>query len=89
MTKQDLIMQLHEKTGVQKSKVEAILEELTGTITEELKTNGKFYLSGLGSFTVHKRTNLRNPKTNEVIEGKTTKYISFKQGSAVKSELNK
>ena len=46
MTKQDLIMQLHEKTGVQKSKVEAILEELTGTITEELKTNGKFYLSG-------------------------------------------
>lgn len=51
MTKSQFVAHLAEKSELSKKQVDALLSEMVDTITEQLKTNGKFVIPGLARIT--------------------------------------
>ena len=79
MNKAELIAQIAKKSSITKIDAERFLNALMAIIKKELVTNGKFKLSGLGSFTVKKRASRtgRNPQTGLAIKIPTRKVVKF------------
>ena len=55
MTKADIVKNISDKTGMDKSDVQMIAEKLMNEIKNSLKKNENVYLRGFGSFIVKKR----------------------------------
>jgi DNA-binding protein HU-beta len=55
MTKADIVKNISDKTGMDKSDVQMIAEKLMNEIRNSLKNNENVYLRGFGSFIVKKR----------------------------------
>ena len=55
MTKADIVKNISDKTGMDKSDVQMIAEKLMNEIKNSLKSNENVYLRGFGSFIVKKR----------------------------------
>jgi len=55
MTKADIVKNISDKTGMDKSDVQMIAEKLMNEIKNSLKNNENVYLRGFGSFIVKKR----------------------------------
>jgi len=55
MTKADIVKNISDKTGMDKSDVQMITEKLMGEIKSSLKNNENVYLRGFGSFIIKKR----------------------------------
>ena len=55
MTKADIVKNISDKTGMDKSDVQMIAEKLMDEIRNSLKNNENVYLRGFGSFIVKKR----------------------------------
>ena len=68
MKKEKLIETIVTQSGVDKKHVNAVLKAFTQITANELKEEGKFQVSGLGSFKVCTRKSCINPKTKEKIE---------------------
>lgn len=90
MNKQELIDAIAEKTGETKKAVGAIIESLTETITDTLKSGGEVELRGIGKFAVADRAAKvgRNPKTGEEVTIQARKAPAFKASSTLKAALN-
>ncbi len=89
MTKAELITAIANDAGITKVAATKALESYMGTVTKELKKNGKFGLVGFGSFSVVKRKARmgRNPQTGEEIKIKARKVIKFKPGMALTEKV--
>ena len=55
MTKADIVKNISDKTGMDKSDVQMIAEKLMNEIKKSLENNENVYLRGFGSFIVKKR----------------------------------
>jgi DNA-binding protein HU-beta len=55
MTKADIVKNISDKTGMDKSDVQMITEKLMSEIKSSLKNNENVYLRGFGSFIIKKR----------------------------------
>jgi DNA-binding protein HU-beta len=55
MTKADLVKNISDKTGMDKSDVQMIAEKFMNEVKNSLKNNENVYLRGFGSFIVKKR----------------------------------
>ena len=89
MTKAELITAIANDAGITKVTATKALESYVGTLTKELKKNGRFGLVGFGSFSVVKRKARkgRNPQTGEEIKIKAKKVIKFKPGMALTEKI--
>ena len=55
MTKADLVKNISDKTGMDKSDVQMIAEKFMNEVKNSLKNNENVYIRGFGSFIVKKR----------------------------------
>ena len=55
MTKADIVKNISDKTGMDKSDVQMIAEKLMDEVKSSLKNNENVYLRGFGSFIIKKR----------------------------------
>jgi DNA-binding protein HU-beta len=89
--KSEMIDAIAEKTGVSKVQAKAGMEMLVEFIKAGLRKEGRFGVSGLGTFSVGKRAARvgRNPATGEKLKIKATKTARFKAAPDLKEAANK
>ncbi|MCH8554584.1 MAG: integration host factor subunit beta [Schleiferiaceae bacterium] len=68
MTKADIVNKISDKTGMEKSEVQTIVENFMGVVKESLESGDNVYLRGFGSFILKKRAE----KTGRNISKNTT-----------------
>ena len=90
LTKADLVDQMAEKTGMDKSSSKAALDALLDTVTASLKKGDKVQLTGFGTFEVRHRKAREGvkPGTSEKIHIKASNAPAFKAGKALKDAVN-
>jgi DNA-binding protein HU-beta len=86
-----MIEAIAEKTGVSKVQAKAGMELMVDFIKAGLRKDGRFAVSGLGTFSVGKRAARigRNPLTGEKLKIKATKTAKFKASPDLKEAANK
>lgn len=91
MNKTQLVDAIVAKTGLKKKDAEMVLAAAIESVTEALAAGDKVQLSGFGSFDVKTRTARtgRNPKTQETITIKASKYPAFSASKTLKDAVNK
>ena len=91
MNKTQLVDAIVAKTGLKKKDAEMVLAATIESVTEALAAGDKVQLSGFGSFDVKTRTARpgRNPKTQETITIKASKYPAFSASKTLKDAVNK
>ncbi len=90
MNKAELAGVISNKCGVTKKQAEDMLDCLTSTIIDTIKTGGEVTLTGFGTFSARIRkgregVNPQNPA--EKIEIPPTKVVKFKAGKTLKDSL--
>jgi DNA-binding protein HU-beta len=71
MTKADVVTRITDKTGMEKSDVQAVVESFMKEVRNSLETGDNVYLRGFGSFIIKKRAE----KTGRNISKNTTIII--------------
>jgi len=71
MTKAEIVVNISEKTGIEKADVLAVVESFMSEVKGSLESNNNVYLRGFGSFIVKKRAE----KTGRNITKNTTIII--------------
>lgn len=71
MTKADIVNRITDKTGMEKSDVQAVVESFMKEVRNSLETGENVYLRGFGSFIIKKRAE----KTGRNISKNTTIII--------------
>lgn len=91
MNKTQLVDAIVAKTGLKKKDAEAALVAAIESVTEALTAGDKVQISGFGSFDVKTRAERsgRNPKTQETIRIKASKYPAFSASKTLKDAVNK
>lgn len=91
MNKTQLVDAIVAKTGLKKKDAESALVAAIESVTEALAAGDKVQISGFGSFDVKTRTERtgRNPKTQETITIKASKYPAFSASKTLKDAVNK
>ena len=84
-----LAMQLAEKHELSKKQANAIMDDLAGLITKQLKKGARIRLNGLGILVVRKRPARmgRNPATGEAIKIKASKKVAFRVAKELKESI--
>lgn len=90
MTKQDLVAQVAQMTGVTKKDAGAVLQAVIDVVTKSLKKGDSVTLTGFGTFRVSKRgarkgVNPRNP--SQKISIPAMKLPAFKAGKTLKEAV--
>lgn len=90
MTKDDLVLLIHERTGFSKVESAEILEEILDLLKERLADGDHVKLSGFGKFQVsQKRARKgRNPITGKEIEISARRVLTFKPSQKLRKALN-
>ena len=71
MTKADIVTKITDRTGMEKSDVQAVVESFMKEVRNSLETGENVYLRGFGSFIIKKRAE----KTGRNISKNTTIII--------------
>lgn len=89
MTKADLIRKISEKTDLNKADSERVLNACLEGIEEFLINEGKFTLTGFGTFSVENRKERkgRNPQTGQEITIPASKAVKFRPGKYLKKTV--
>jgi DNA-binding protein HU-beta len=92
MNKPELINKLAEKSGLEKSVAEKIVDAFESTVIEELKAGHEVALTGFGTFSARHRAarmgvNPRNP--SERIQMPAVTVPKFKAGKTLKDALKR
>lgn len=90
MKKDDLVTKLHEKSGVDKKDVDAVLKALPDVVVEALKEKDTVQIMGLGTFRANERAARegKNPQTGEKMQIAASVSIGFKTSAPAKRALN-
>ena len=80
MTKADIVKNISDQTGLDKTDVQMIAEKFMDEIKSSLQNNNNVYLRGFGSFIVKKRAEktARNIKKNTTIKIPAHNIPAFK-----------
>lgn len=91
LKKSELIEDLAAKAEVTKPQAKIMLERLIELMHGSLKKDGRFPLSGVGTFTVSKRAARvgRNPSTGESVKIKASKVVRFRAAPDLKATAQK
>jgi DNA-binding protein HU-beta len=83
MNRQELIEQIAEATGENKTATELFLDAFINTVQTTVAANGKVMLVGFGSFTLKKiqARVRRNPASGELIRTEASNRPKFTPGS--------
>jgi DNA-binding protein HU-beta len=89
VTMRHLAVQLAEKHGLTNKASNALMEDLVGLITKQLKKGARIRLTGLGILQVRKRAARmgRNPATGEAIKIKASKKVAFRAAKELKQSI--
>jgi len=89
VSSRQLAMQLAEKHELSKKQANAIMDDLVGLITKQLKKGTRIRLNGLGILQVRKRPARmgRNPATGEAIHIKASKKVAFRAAKELKEAV--
>ena len=90
MTKDDLVLLIHEKTGFSKVESAEILEEVLNILKDRLADGRHVKLSGFGKFQVNRKNARkgRNPITGEEITISARRVLTFKPSQKLRKALN-
>ncbi|MDO5768821.1 MAG: HU family DNA-binding protein [Psychrobacter sp.] len=90
MNKSELIDNIAEKSGLNKTQAGDALNAFIESVGEALESNDSISLVGFGTFSVkdRKARTGRNPKTGAPLEIAASKVPSFKAGKNLKDRLN-
>jgi DNA-binding protein HU-beta len=90
MTKQELIKVIADSAEITLKAAEQAVNTLTDLLVDEVKTEGRFALAGVGVFTPVDRAakDGRNPRTGEPIKIAEKKAVKFKPAVSFKETLN-
>jgi DNA-binding protein HU-beta len=89
MTQSEVFNHFAEKTGLKRSQVKEIFEELANLAGSEVKNNGEFALPGFGKLVLSQRKARegRNPQTGETIQIPAKTTLKFRLGKAMKDTV--
>jgi DNA-binding protein HU-beta len=89
MTQSQVAAHLADKVNISKKDAKTALEELTGLVVRELKTEGSLRLAGLGIFRKRKTKARmgRNPATGEAIKIPARTRLRFTPAKALKDAV--
>lgn len=89
MTKADIVNEVAKSTGVEKIKVQSVVEGFMDSVKVSLAKGENVYLRGFGSFTVKKRAKktARNISKNTTIVIPAHKVPSFKPSKTFASKV--
>jgi len=89
MTKSELIDQINTATGGTKKDTALAVQAIFNTLTDTIKSDGKFSYPGFGTFTVKTRAARqgRNPQTGATIQIAESKNVGFKAAPNFKNQL--
>ena len=90
MNKNDLILQLSDRTGLGKTEAAKAVDGVFDVIADALKAGDEVRLTGFGVFVVAQRAGGkgRNPQTGQEITIKPSKQPRFRAGKQLKDMLN-
>ena len=89
MNKSELVSTISERTGENKSSVEAVLNSLEKTVTEQVILGNKVSITGFVSFEQTSRgaRTGRNPRTGETIQIAAAKGCKVSAGARLKAAV--
>jgi len=89
MNKQDLIGQIADRAGLNRSDSSRAVETMLEVITSALKRGDEVRLVGFGNFSVTKRKASvgRNPRTGEPMQIKASSQPKFRPGRILKDAV--
>ena len=89
LTQTEIVTRLAESSGLKKSDVKSLLDEMASLATSEVKTNGEFTVPGFGKLkkTHRKARDGRNPATGAVIKIPAKTTVKFSIGKAMKDAV--
>ena len=89
MTQSEIINQLADTSGLKKTDVKALFDNLATMATSEVKKSGEFTLPGFGKFvkTQRKAREGRNPATGETIKIAAKTTVKFRASKAMKDAV--
>ena len=89
MNKSELVSAISERTGESKSSVEAVLNSLEKTVTEQVILGNKVSITGFVSFEQTSRgaRTGRNPRTGETIQIAPAKGCKVSAGARLKGAV--
>jgi DNA-binding protein HU-beta len=89
VSSRQLALQIAEKHELSKKQANAIMDDLAGIITKQLKKGVRIRLNGLGILQVRKRPARmgRNPATGEAIKIKASKKVAFRAAKELKESV--
>ena len=91
MTKDEMIAQMAEQSGISKKQATEALQAFMTNVTGQLKKGKKVSFAGFGTFSVSKRKarTCRNPQTGATIDIPATKVPVFRAGKHLKEAVRK
>ena len=89
LTQTEIVNRLAESSGLKKTEVKSLLEEMASLATSEVKKNGEFTVPGFGKLkkTHRKARDGRNPATGAVIKIPAKTTVKFSIGKAMKDAV--
>ncbi|MFA5248777.1 MAG: HU family DNA-binding protein [Patescibacteria group bacterium] len=89
MTKAQIMAALSEKTGLKKTEVISVMDELATMAYSEVKKSGEFVLSGFGKMVkVQRKERMgRNPATGESIKIPAKTVVKFRLSKVAKEAV--
>lgn len=90
LTKEKIITQVYEKTGLSKAKSREAVEHLISIIKNTLANGEDVLISSFGKFVVRSKGSRRgrNPQTRETLELKARKVVVFKTSGVLRNKIN-
>jgi DNA-binding protein HU-beta len=89
MTQTEIVNALADKSGLKKTEVKSLFDEIAALATQEVKKNGEFTLPGFGKLVkaTRKAREGRNPATGEPIKIAAKTTVKFRLGKAMKDAV--
>jgi DNA-binding protein HU-beta len=89
MTQTEIVNALADKSGLKKTEVKSLFDEIAALATAEVKKNGEFTLPGFGKLVkaTRKAREGRNPATGEPIKIAAKTTVKFRLGKALKDAV--
>ena len=90
MTKAELVSEIADKAGLNKSQAKEALDAFIASVSTSLRAGKEVRLVGFGSFVPVKRAAgvARNPRTGEKVKRPASQTCRFRVGDSLKSTLN-
>ena len=90
VTKEKIITDVYEKTGLSKSRSREVVENLLEILKDALATEDNILISGFGKFVVKRKRPRRgrNPQTKQDLQLRARKVVGFKAAGVLRRKSN-